>query len=76
MSADGTHAISVKKDGFEPHERMISGSDWSRGKGGAQTLKFNVKLKRAGRRAEAGRSGREEGSEARSRDPDAVRALM
>jgi hypothetical protein len=28
----GTHAISVKKDGYESHERMISGSDWSRGK--------------------------------------------
>ena len=57
VSADGTHAISVKKDGYEPHERMISGSDWSRGKGGAQTLKFNVKLKRAGgeqKPAEAG----------------------
>jgi uncharacterized protein (TIGR02266 family) len=57
VSADGTHAISVKKDGFEPHERMISGSDWSRGKGGAQTLKFNVKLKRTGgeqKPAEAG----------------------
>jgi uncharacterized protein (TIGR02266 family) len=44
----GTHAISVKKDGFESHERMISGSDWSRGKGGAQSLKFNVKLKKVG----------------------------
>ena len=57
VSADGTHAISVKKDGFEPHERMISGSDWSRGKGGAQMLKFNVKLKRTGgeqKPAEAG----------------------
>jgi len=42
----GTHAITVKKDGFETHERMISGSDWSRGKGGAQSLKFNVKLRK------------------------------
>jgi len=57
VSADGTHAISVKKDGYEPHERMISGSDWARGKGGAQSLKFNVKLKRSGgeqKPAEAG----------------------
>jgi hypothetical protein len=44
----GTHTIALKKDGFEPQERMISGSDWSRGKGGAQTLKFNIKLKRTG----------------------------
>jgi uncharacterized protein (TIGR02266 family) len=48
VSADGTHAISVKKEGYESHERMISGSDWAKGKGGAQSLKFNVKLKRVG----------------------------
>jgi hypothetical protein len=42
------HAITVKKDGYETHERMISSADWARGRGGAQTLKFNVKLKRAG----------------------------
>jgi uncharacterized protein (TIGR02266 family) len=60
VSADGTHAISVKKDGYEPHERMISGSDWSRAKGGGQALKFNVKLKRSGgeqKPAEAGDKG-------------------
>jgi uncharacterized protein (TIGR02266 family) len=57
IAPDANHAITVKKDGFETHERMISGSDWSRGKGGAQSLKFNVKLKRAGgeqKPAEAG----------------------
>jgi uncharacterized protein (TIGR02266 family) len=48
VTPDGTHAISLKKDGYETHERMISGSDWSRGRGGAQSLKFNVKLKRTG----------------------------
>ena len=47
VTVDGTHAISVKKDGYETHERMISGSDWSRGRGGAQSLKIGVKLKRA-----------------------------
>ena len=36
---------------------MISGSDWSRGKGGAQSLKFNVKLKRAGGEAKPAESG-------------------
>src|SRR6185369_7121670 len=48
VTADGTHAISIKKDGYETYERMISGSDWARGKGGAQSLKFNAKLKRVG----------------------------
>ena len=57
ISADGTHAITVKKDGYEPHERMISGSDWSRGKGGAQSLKVNIKLKRAGGEAKPAESG-------------------
>jgi hypothetical protein len=53
----GTHAISVKKDGYESHERMISGSDWSRGKGGAQSLKFNVKLKKVGGEAKPADTG-------------------
>jgi len=57
VSADGTHAISVKKEGYEPHERMISGSDWARGKGGAQTLKFNVKLKRVAGEAKPAEAG-------------------
>ena len=73
---DGTHAISVKKDGFEPQERMISGSDWSRGKGGAQSLKFNMKLRRAGGEAEAAPKRARRRKQARSRDPDAVRAVM
>ena len=57
IDPSGTHAITVKKDGFETHERMISGSDWARGRGGAQSLKFNVKLKKTGgeqKPAEAG----------------------
>jgi hypothetical protein len=49
----GTHTIALKKEGFEPQERMISGSDWSRGKGGAQSLKFNIKLRRTGGEAKA-----------------------
>jgi len=48
ITPDATHAITVKKDGYEAHERMISGSDWSRARGGVQSLKFNVKLKRTG----------------------------
>jgi molecular chaperone DnaK len=41
------HTITVKKDGFDPHERMIGGLDWSRPRGNTpQTLKVNVKLHR------------------------------
>jgi uncharacterized protein (TIGR02266 family) len=42
------HAITLKKDGFEDHERMISGSDWPRAKAGVRTLKVNVKLRSTG----------------------------
>jgi len=42
------HAITVRKDGFEAHERMISGSDWAKSRSGAQSLKMNIKLKRTG----------------------------
>ena len=42
------HAITVRKDGFEAHERMISGSDWTKSRSGAQSLKMNIKLKRTG----------------------------
>jgi uncharacterized protein (TIGR02266 family) len=48
VSADGTHAITLRKEGYESHERMISASDWSRGKGGVQSLKVSVKLKKTG----------------------------
>jgi len=42
------HAITVRKDGFEAHERMISGSDWAKSRSGAHSLKMNIKLKRTG----------------------------
>jgi hypothetical protein len=42
------HAITLKKEGFEDHERMISGSDWPRAKAGVRTLKVNVKLRSTG----------------------------
>ncbi|HVV52848.1 MAG TPA: PEGA domain-containing protein, partial [Polyangia bacterium] len=42
------HAITIKKDGYEPAERMVSGLDWSRPKGNnPQTLKVNAKLRRS-----------------------------
>jgi len=41
------HTITIKKDGFEPNERMVSDLDWSRPHGGSpQTLKVSVKLRR------------------------------
>jgi uncharacterized protein (TIGR02266 family) len=42
------HAITVRKDGFEAHERMISGSDWTKSRSGTQSLKMNIRLKRTG----------------------------
>ncbi len=42
------HAITIKKDGFEASERMVSGLDWSRPHGSSpQTLKVNAKLHRS-----------------------------
>ena len=42
------HTITIKKDGYEPSERMVSGLDWSRPHGSSpQTLKVNAKLRRA-----------------------------
>jgi uncharacterized protein (TIGR02266 family) len=42
------HTITIKKDGYEPNERMVSGLDWSRPHGGSpQTLKVNAKLRRS-----------------------------
>ncbi|MFL5307683.1 MAG: PEGA domain-containing protein, partial [Polyangia bacterium] len=41
------HAITLKKDGFETHERMVGASDWSRAHGSTPpSLKVNVKLRR------------------------------
>jgi uncharacterized protein (TIGR02266 family) len=41
------HAITVRMDGFETHERMIGASDWSRPHGSAPpSLKMNIKLRR------------------------------
>jgi hypothetical protein len=42
------HTITIKKDGYEPNERMVSGLDWSRPHGSSpQTLKVNAKLRRS-----------------------------
>ncbi len=47
VDPNAPHGITVKKDGFEPQDRMIGGSDWAQGKGGP-SLKVNLKLRRAG----------------------------
>jgi uncharacterized protein (TIGR02266 family) len=42
------HTITIKKDGYETNERMVSGLDWSRPHGSSpQTLKVTAKLRRA-----------------------------
>lgn len=46
IDASTPHSITLKKDGFESHDRMISGSDWGKGKGGGRALKITVKLHR------------------------------
>jgi hypothetical protein len=56
------HAITVRKEGFEPYERMISGSDWSRGRGGAQSLKMNAKLRKTGPDGTAEKDKKDESS--------------
>ena len=41
------HTITIKKDGYEANERMVSGLDWSRPHGKSpQTLKVSAKLRR------------------------------
>jgi hypothetical protein len=47
IDAASPHAITIKKDGYEANERMVSGLDWSRPHGSSpQTLKVNAKLRR------------------------------
>ena len=65
------HAITIKKDGYEPNERMVSGLDWSRPHGNTpQTLKVNAKLRRAARRrpAAATQPAARQGGAATSKD--------
>ncbi|HET6149874.1 MAG TPA: TIGR02266 family protein, partial [Polyangia bacterium] len=40
------HALTIRKDGFETYEHMVSSSDWIKGKGNGQTLKQAVKLRK------------------------------
>jgi len=40
------HALTIRKEGFETYEHMVSSSDWIKGKGNGQTLKQAVKLRK------------------------------
>ena len=42
------HSVTIKKDGFEAYEHMLSGSDWPRAKNGVRTLKLSAKLRSTG----------------------------
>jgi hypothetical protein len=48
------HALTVRKDGFETYEHMVSSSDWLKGKGPGQALKVVVKLRKTKGEAESG----------------------
>jgi uncharacterized protein (TIGR02266 family) len=41
------HALTVRKEGFETYEHMVSASDWMKGKGPGQSLRVTVKLRKA-----------------------------
>jgi len=41
------HALTVRKDGFENHEHMVSPAEWIKGKGPGQSLRVTVKLHKA-----------------------------
>ena len=48
-----THAIAIRKDGYETSVRAVGASEWTKARGGP-TFKLNVKLRRtAGPAAEA-----------------------
>jgi len=46
VDPNAAHAITVKKDGFEPQERAISAASWQHPRSGP-SLKVTVKLKRS-----------------------------
>ena len=51
------HALTVRKDGFETYEHMVSASDWIKGKGPGQSLRVTVKLHKAAGAGEAKPAG-------------------
>ena len=51
------HALTVRKDGFDNHEHMVSPGDWVKGKGAGQSLRVTVKLHKAAGGGEAKAGG-------------------
>jgi uncharacterized protein (TIGR02266 family) len=51
------HALTVRKEGFETYEHMVSASDWIKGKGPGQSLRVTVKLHKAAGAGEAKSAG-------------------
>jgi serine/threonine-protein kinase len=49
IDATAPHALTIRKDGYDNHEHMISSSDWTRGKGkqaNTQNVRVAVKLRK------------------------------
>ncbi|HVR64022.1 MAG TPA: TIGR02266 family protein [Polyangia bacterium] len=46
IDAESPHAVSVRLEGYEPHEHMISASDWTKQKGNLEIAKVSVRLRK------------------------------
>jgi hypothetical protein len=46
IDADAPHAVTIKLDGYETHERTIGASDWQKAKGNQETARISVKLRK------------------------------
>jgi uncharacterized protein (TIGR02266 family) len=46
IDAEAPHAVTIRLDGYEPHEHMISASDWLKLKANLETAKVSVKLRK------------------------------
>jgi serine/threonine-protein kinase len=46
IDAEAPHAVTIRLDGYESHEHMISASDWLKQKANLETAKVNVKLRK------------------------------
>ncbi len=58
------HALTVRKEGFETYEHMVSASDWIKGKGPGQNLRVTVKLHKAAGAGEAKAAGEDKAEKA------------
>ena len=63
------HALTVRKEGFETYEHMVSASDWIKGKGAGQNLRVTVKLRKAAGAGEAKATGEEKAEKTRRPQP-------